>query len=465
MAAVRVCVFVMLAVLTAACGASVGSVAGESSAWSPPEFITTIVAGDRYALRSAFLAGNEAGDLVVLWTRRTPWSWSIVATNRLACVRLGPAGWGAVEELSTDAPRGARAAVNARGEVFVTWLEARGGRAFVVARRAAPGAPWSETETLEEVPTTVGEDVPFTHPDVAVDDAGNAEVVWSAFSRIRSQVRSASYIPARGWRAGSPLADTGDSPRVGLDAQGGGVAAWVQATPGTLLGVWARTRIPGGAWSAPALVGGSARYLDFDLHVENDGDAVVGWYGERSWKAGVRLYVAGRGWDRTQEFTVSEPHNMRVVCLRDCAALAVWEHRAGREWNGAYYMPTRGWSAPEKLLMDREGSYKLAARGDTAFLVWSERLEAGGVGRSEMDATDDKWGHGSNLWARTFHLGNGWRTPIALTLPERRDPCAGRAPGNGVVGVAAGRGGSAHAVLLHVECDVVTLWSSRYTPP
>lgn len=179
---------------------------------------------------------DQAGNALVAWYQaagvrlRSIWSAYYTAGQ----------GWGEPELAETNGgnAQGPEIAMDAFGRVTATWWQTDTARVRSIwANRYVPGFGW-ETATLLETGSGVAD-----RPGVAVDDAGNAVVVWQQSDGGVNSVWSNHYVEGVGWGAPSLVetaADNAISPVVAADDVGNAVALWNQ-TDGTVRSMWANT--------------------------------------------------------------------------------------------------------------------------------------------------------------------------------------------------------------------------------
>ena len=229
--------------------------------------------------------------------RRTWRSAAIV----LAAVISFPAAAGAVSvENAVVLGRGVAptVAANEAGAAVAVWQRPHSGL-LIAAVRSRRGT-WS---TGQIIGRTGAAQRRWRHStvDVAIDPSGNSVVVWTRRRRgwpERVHIVAVTYRRPDGWssphlltRVRSPHNDmsTGPGghprPSVGLDATGGGVAAWARLTPvdpvafgpgDTRFVIEAVILGADGAWSTPRTLGET--YSPPSLAVGAAGDAVVAWH-------------------------------------------------------------------------------------------------------------------------------------------------------------------------------------------
>ncbi len=217
------------------------------------------------------------------------------------------AGWGTPEEitLGTDIDVGGEAtpeiAVNSAGVAFATWDGTAG---VQVARRPALG-PWDEAERA--VPAD-GPSLRGDGPQVAVDDEGNATVVWdpaaAPWDDGKVSIPFVRFDADPGeWSPVAPVATANsgrraDRPKIGVDDAGRVSVAWREYSSDALVDAdMSRAYTASlslGAWSAP-----------FELTTEDAQDpSTVGIAVEPGGPVTV-VWEEDDGWDNVRERVVA----------------------------------------------------------------------------------------------------------------------------------------------------------------
>lgn len=205
--------------------------------WSSADFLDEN--NTSFNLGAPSLAADASGNAVVAWSQGTPTTSSTVYTRRYA-----GGTWGAAEPQSTtDGAGRARVAMNAGGEATVVWQESVLDGLQTWVRRRAGAAAWGTAVRLD---TALGASGSQGEPQVAVDPAGNATVVWShtlSGGNHRDLYGSHHSVAAGTWSAPVLLdaVDTGgvNSCSVAMDANGNAIVVWDQDTVNSRLDIWA----------------------------------------------------------------------------------------------------------------------------------------------------------------------------------------------------------------------------------
>jgi hypothetical protein len=284
-------------------------------------------------------------------------------------------------------------------------------------------------------------------PSLAVDDQGNAIVVWVRggdiwFNRYDAGVGA--------WGQESPLGGAqGDSPRVSVDGAGVATAIW-RGAPGTIdARIWAATT-SGTGWIAPVPVSTGGRVVSPQLAVGGDGTAIAAWE-ENNLVGGDNQYVLwgssrppGGNW--TAPIAFREAYDLgdrraRLGLDGTGRGFVIWEQLeppSGPTFSDVSVHMSRfenGRFADWALLDDYVGGYaerpRLAvAAGGDAVAVWRQK----GTSRQE-------------LWGRRFVAGT-WRAPEMIAFgsvvaaTEQSPNVAIDADGNCVVAWSRGAVGS-----------------------
>jgi hypothetical protein len=226
---------------------------------------------DSYSPRVAF---DRQGDALLVWVRQShtyPYTWRVQVRSR------SNAGvWGSIVNLSPSgqAPRNPKVALDDDGDAVVVWDAYDGTDYRVYARRV------SSTGALGTLQVLSPTGVQIFGTDLAVDADGDAVVTWaerhadgSVFPMLRRFTASGSLPPAV-LLSSSPA--WADPPAVAFDREGDAVLAWANNNV-----VQARTLSAAGTLGELKTV--SADLSPIDRHftarvtVDRDGDALVTW--------------------------------------------------------------------------------------------------------------------------------------------------------------------------------------------
>ncbi len=190
--------------------------------------------------------------------------------------RYSAGAWGLdqVIELDFDNAYKPQIAVDNDGNANVVWLENDGARQNIFSNRYDYGtSAWGAGSTLLE-----NSDVSADSPDITVDSHGKATAVWSQWS----QVYTNTYVPGSGWGGMVSVYSDNNSqniyPQISANASGDTVAVWEQSY-GMDWNIYANNKPEGsGTWgTAQVLENMSNTARSPQVAVDADGNAVVVW--------------------------------------------------------------------------------------------------------------------------------------------------------------------------------------------
>lgn len=273
---------------------------------------------------------------------------------------------------------------------------------------------------------------------VAVDADGTVTAVWVEYIPIAHIVKAARLTPGGAWSAPVALS----IPLTGADAT---VAAY---PTGDVLAVWTRdagvsvSRYDSATstWAPATLIAARSTAHAPDVAVDPDGNALVAWHLDGSYRVEVARYAAdtatwgtpvdlGTGW------------NVQVRSGASGDAVALWSDPSSipaRVRVADYTAASDTWSEPTTLASSRILPTALALDGaGNAVAVWAT-LDATATWRMEVAtrwASADEWSSVTTLWTAPFQLnlpvpdvaiGNdhafvAWATPAEGVLYSRID--------------------------------------------
>ncbi|MCA1677445.1 MAG: PKD domain-containing protein, partial [Actinobacteria bacterium] len=196
------------------------------------------------------VAMNGAGDSVAVWGHSN-------GTNSVVQAAVRPAGGSflATVDLSAAGQEAfsPQVALDAAGDTVAVWERSDGTNNVVQAAFRPANGPFSAPVDV----SATGENA-FS-PQIALDAAGNAIVVWRRFTGTNSVVQAAVRPAGGSFSTPVDVSATGQnafSPQVAVNAAGAAIAVW-QRDNGTNTIIQAAVRPAGGSFSAPVDVSAS----------------------------------------------------------------------------------------------------------------------------------------------------------------------------------------------------------------
>jgi hypothetical protein len=230
-------------------------------------------------------------------------------------------------------------------------------------------------------------------PQIAMDGAGNAMVVWgwaSADPPYAFSVWANRYKAGTGWGSAGPIDDLNTSnpnpnPHVAFDGAGNAIAVW-HRPDGSWNSIWASRYVVGSGWGAPGLIETDNTNSAHDARIAFDsgGNAMAVWIQSDGVRDNVlaNRYTAGQGWGSAEliETNNSGPAlEPRIVFDGNGNATAVWSHRdvAGFTFNilANRWTAATGWGTPVPIdnAPDPARAPQLGIDDDgNVIVVWSQ---------------------------------------------------------------------------------------------
>ena len=318
---------------------------------------------------------DDAGNAVAIWA----------ATEQDLRTASRPAGgeWSDPEDLFTNGARGPQLAMNAAGDAVAVWNGFNGDKFVTWAAVRPAGGEWSNPEDL-----SVAGELDSFDPQVAIDAAGTAIVVWERLITAGDDVVRASVRTAEGnWSASRDISTASEdvnSPRVAMNAAGEAVAAWAVSDEGDT-SLRAATRPFNGDWSGPEEVSDTGAGLA--LAIDSDGNAFALWptqplLGAHVLQIGMR--PVGGEWSEPEDLSAVfnrgfQSYDLAVSAASGAIATWTWEREATIPKNGiqaAVRPPGGSWQEPEDISAEGEeaGIPKLGLDADgNAIAVWGRK--------------------------------------------------------------------------------------------
>jgi hypothetical protein len=224
------------------------------------------------------VAIDAAGAVVAVWRRAT-------ATSAAIQHAIRPAGGVFSAPADLSAPNGhantPQLAMDAAGDAVAVWQARNGIHDQIQAASRKPGAGFSSLESL----SALGRNAQT--PEVAVGPGGAAVVAWARETagapagpyEIQAVTRSAggSFSPVADLSGGTPGGPSA-APQVAMDAAGDAVVVWRRLDATGLSRVEGAIRPAGGAFSRPTELSAPQSYaIHQAAAIDGGGDAVAVW--------------------------------------------------------------------------------------------------------------------------------------------------------------------------------------------
>lgn len=416
------------------------------SGWGVPELIETYDAGSAHSPK---IAVDGKGNAMAVWYQ---YYTEATLPSIYAGRYVAGAGWEPPQlvENSYQNTFEPDVGMDSQGNAIVVWTEWDDTRWNLWSNRYVAEVGWGEPQLIET--NDLGS---VAKPDIAMDAAGNAVVVWQQFDGVQYHIWSNRYVAGVGWMTAQQIDQdyTGDcfEPKVGIDDSGNAIVVW-RLSDGLHYHIWSNRYVVGSGWgtSQPieANISESATYPR--VAVDRSGNAIAVWMlylGHHTiW---ANRYTVGAGWGTAQLIQIDDSEEAlypRVAVDGSGNAVAVWEQYDGvlkNVWSNRYVVGS-GWETAQ--LIENENSYH-AFNGQVA-------MDEAGNAIATWSQSD---GSRPNIWASRYVVGSGWENPQLIEFDN-----SGMA---GQTELGMDSSGGAIAVWWQEDAYTTSIWANRYVVP
>jgi ZU5 domain len=247
------------------------------------------------------IAADGLGNLMAVWLQPVTASTTSIWTNRYSA----GSGWGTAtllaDNLSSVGGNNPEIAMDPAGNATVVWYAFDGSWTSLWAKRYTAGGTW-DAATLIESDNSGG----VSGHRVAMDTNGHAMVVWAQYDSVgqRENVMANRYVVGTGWGTATPIETsnlTANNPGIAVDGAGNMMAVWHQqssASSSSFFSIYTN-RFSGGSWGTASLVKADIPYATQSAIAMNaSGNAMLVWLEDDGFDTGsiwARAYTAGAG--------------------------------------------------------------------------------------------------------------------------------------------------------------------------
>jgi microcompartment protein CcmK/EutM len=289
------------------------------------------------------LAVDPSGNAVVVWQVFDGVNYRIQARRRTAAGSLSSVRTLSQSGQDAEAPQ---VAVDGDGNAVVVWSRSDGTEERIQARRRTAGGSLSAVQTLSHAGRQA------FRPQVGMDRAGNAVVVWQRSDGANWRVQLRRRTAAGGLSAVQTLTPSGETayePRLAVDRDGAAVVVWERYN-GIDNRIQVRRRTAaGGLSTVKNLSAAGQNAFNAQVAVDPNGNAVVvwDWYDGTHFRIQARRRTAAGGLSTVKNLSAAGQHasNAQVALDAKGNAVVVWTRFDGAK----YRIQTRRRSASGSL--------------------------------------------------------------------------------------------------------------------
>ena len=303
------------------------------SGWGTAGLIETENSGDASEPQVAIDANGNA---IALWHQ-----WDGIRYNIWANRYTPAGGWDTARLIETDDAGHAKnpqVAMDPDGNAIAVWYQSDGTLNNIWFNRYTPAGGWGTAGLIETSNAGSAWD-----PQVAVDHNGNAVVVWYQSAGTRYNIWANRYSPASGWETARLIEtkNTGDAmyPQIAIDEDGNAVVVWMQSD-GTRNNIWANRYTPTDGWAVAGLIetDNTGEAYEPQVAVDPGGKATAVWaqYDGTLYSIRASRYIPGVGWGMPQLIETENAGDAawpQVAMAPDGYAMVVWWQFDGTWWN------------------------------------------------------------------------------------------------------------------------------------
>jgi hypothetical protein len=239
-------------------------------AWSPLTTIATIPSVGFLVVQDLSISLSANNNAAAVWL-----------ANGVQIALRSPAGvWQAPVQVAptTGAVLNVVARLDAQGNGVATWYRLTPTVSVVEA------ITWTAAGAFSNVVQLSSSSQGAFLPDIAVNEAGTAVVVWQAAAPLDNsspyQVESATRPAGGSWSAVtavSPVISQTWNPKVALDGSGNATVVWEQGATANNYRIYAATRPVGGAWGSPTAIETSYYLGQNSVAADAAGNVTASW--------------------------------------------------------------------------------------------------------------------------------------------------------------------------------------------
>ncbi len=225
---------------------------------------------------SPALSVDASGNAVAVWVRNN----LIESSTRISGT------WNTVTTLSSAISNYPQVAISANGCVIAVWQSIKSGIYSITSSTSTLGGAWNSPKNVFYINTT---DLEYhTYPKVAIDNNGNAIVVWFGYNENEGTFQNVKVLSsslgyqAVAWSLPSRLSKSGlRNPsdlflKILFDSNGNAASLWTNSYDGQLFYIELVVQNSGSGWGGSFMPYAPSLYsLDGDISVNSKGDALV----------------------------------------------------------------------------------------------------------------------------------------------------------------------------------------------
>lgn len=244
-----------------------------SDTWGTPQKINSV----SNPLGGGSVALHNDGTAILIWPMSSDSGWEVYA------IYYTPEdGWSSAEVIDNGDGQIYFPSVkfDGSGNAIAVWSQHDGTRHSIYANRFVPGTGWGTAGLVENLDTSAPDRI--SRPLLAVDDAGNAVVVWDLYDGTHVDLWANRYDVTDGWQTEEILEESDLDvrlPVLAMNHSGKAIVAWAKTDASfDFAGFSSRIYTPQAGWAAdePFNYTGMS-YEGLSVDIDEQGNALFFW--------------------------------------------------------------------------------------------------------------------------------------------------------------------------------------------
>ncbi len=328
-------------------------------------------------LEAPSVAVDTNGNVTVVWSQNTGSVYWIYSSQ----YRPG-LGWTRPEVVQDDTSLYATrpsVAVDGQDNAMAVWTQSDTNYVNVSASLYVPGVGWGPSELIEYDYSGSP-----SYAQVAMDGEGNAVAVWRVWASPIYEIWANEYTAGEGWGIAhlveTVYSGTSSIPSIAMDDGGNATVVWQESIL-SVASLLSCRYVVGDGWGEPELVeiDDSGHVLSWDVASDDRGNTRAVWAQSDGIRGNIlsSLYVPGTGWGEAELLEEDDDNAATPMISMDDAgnAIAVWTQFDGFRYSvyANEYDAVAGWSGRhiiEEFLGQAELPYSATGGDGTTIAVW-----------------------------------------------------------------------------------------------
>ena len=348
-----------------------------TSSWETAEKIESM-GGNAY---SAQVAMDDNGNAIAVWQQYDGTVYSLWASRYNATTL----SWGTAAEIegNSGSAYSVQIAMDGAGNVIAVWRQSADSVVSIWANRySGTTLSWGTAEPIDSSSGTA-----FI-PQIAMDNAGNAIVVWQHSDGTEDAIWANRYNATTwSWGTAEQITTGGESvnsPQVAMNSAGNAILVWLQSD-GTVDNLWSnRYNGTSSSWGTAEKIensSGSASYPQ--IVIDGGGNAIAVWLQldgtvDSLWSNRYDGTSSAWGTAEKIENNSESGYYPQLAVDGEGNAIAVWQQSNGAVdniWSNVYSTATSSWGDADTVVSNDESAYapQIAINSDgKAIVIWRQ---------------------------------------------------------------------------------------------